>query len=65
VIYVFRGVQQEIHGQSGAETNWHAYERRKGAWKAAHPSATPEEYERAALSEFTETELASSSCQAP
>jgi len=33
-------------------TDWKAYERRKAAWKASHPSATPEEYEQAALREF-------------
>ena len=32
--------------------NWHAYERRKAAWIAAHPRATPEEYEQAARGEF-------------
>ena len=33
-------------------TDWHAYERRKAAWIAAHPRATPEEYEQAARREF-------------
>lgn len=33
-------------------TDWHAYERRKAAWIAAHPRATPEEYEAAARTEF-------------
>ncbi|MDA8254399.1 MAG: hypothetical protein M0Z99_01960 [Betaproteobacteria bacterium] len=32
--------------------DWRAYERRKAAWIAAHPHATPEQYEQAARREF-------------
>ncbi len=35
--------------------NWHAYERRKAAWIAANPHATPEEYEQAARGGFRRT----------
>jgi len=31
---------------------WLHYERRKAVWIAAHPAATPEEYEQAAIREF-------------
>lgn len=34
-------------------TDWAQYERRKAIWIANHPDATPQEYQRAAIKEFT------------
>jgi hypothetical protein len=36
---------------------WLHYERRKAVWIAAHPAATPDEYEQAAIREFRGDQL--------
>jgi hypothetical protein len=35
-----------------SDASWERYEHLKAAWIAAHPAATPEEYEQAAIREF-------------